>query len=46
MEPAVNEDVISFCTGSVFRDLAEELRNMMKNLSELVIFRLQLQAAF
>ena len=44
--PAVNEDVISVFIGSLFRDLPEGLRNMTKNLADLVIFTLQFQAAF
>jgi hypothetical protein len=46
MVPAVNEDVISVCTGSLFQDLPEGLRNMIINLAELLIFTLQLEAAF
>ena len=43
---AVSEDVISVCTGSLFQDLPEGLRNMMKNLAKLVISTQKLEAAF
>jgi hypothetical protein len=46
MVHAVNEEAISVCIGLLFWDLPEGLRNITRNLAELAIFTIELQAAF